>query len=239
MKKILLFFGILIALLALLAEFVLPNILTGMLRDQVIRVTAAQEVDLSLDSSPRFMIAAGRVDNVHCDAVNGKIGELDTSKLTLEGDNVKVDMPAILFGLKEGKRHFEVDEVLKSVGNVELTGVITEDNLRDFLMKKFSQIEELQIKMTPVSINAIAKARVLGRAASVDLNGVVIADDGDLYFHATGFNIHNALLRHVQLDNFLADLKIVDADQLPLDLKFSKVEQQDGQTILTAVRTAQ
>ena len=239
MKKILLFFGILIALLALLAEFVLPSILTGMLRDQVIRLTAAQEVNLSLDSTPRFLIAAGRVASVHCDATNGRIGDLDTSQLTLDGENVKVDMPAILFGLKEGKRHIEIDEVLKSVGNVEMTGVITEDNLKDFLMKRFSQIEELQIKMTPVSINAIAKARVLGRAASVDLNGVVIADGGDLYFHATGFNIHNALLRHVQLDNFLADLKIVDASQLPLGLRFTNVEQQEGQTVLTAVREVQ
>ena len=238
MKKILLFFGILLALLALLAELVLPQILTSMLRDQVIRLTASQEVNLSLDSTPRFLIAAGRVDSVHCDATNGKIGDLDTAQLTLEGNDVKVDMPAILFGIKEGKK-LAVDEVLKSVGNVELKGVVTEDNLRDFLMKRFSQLEELQITMTPVSINALAKARVLGRAASVDLNGVVIADDGDLYFHATGFNVHNALLRHVQLDNFFADLKIVDAEQLPLNLKFTDVELQDGQTVLTAVRNVQ
>ena len=238
MKKILLFFGILIALLVVIAQFVLPQILTSMLRDQVIRLTAAQEVDLSLSSSPRFMIAAGRVDEITCDAANGHIGDLDTSQLTLKGENVKVDMPAILFGLKDNKK-LAVDEVLKSVGNVELTGIITEQNLKDFLMKRFSQLEELEIKMTPVSINAIAKARVLGRLASVDLNGIVIADGGDLYFHATGFNIHNALLRHVQLDNFLADLKIVDDEQLPLNLHFTNVEQQEGQTVLTAIRSAQ
>ncbi len=239
MKKILLFFGILIALLALLAQFVLPQILTGMLREQVIRLTASQEVNLTLDSTPRFMIAAGKVDAVHCDASNGKIGDLETASLTLDGDNVKVDMPAILFGLKEGKRSFDIDEVLKSVGNVELKGTVTEDNLRDFLMKKFSQLEELTIKMTPDGINAVAKARVLGRAADVDLDGIVLADGGNLYFRATGFNIHNALLRHVQLDNFFADLKIVDAEQLPLNLQFTAVEMQDGQTLLTAVRNAQ
>lgn len=239
MKKILIFFGILIALVALIAQIVLPQILTGMLREQVIRLTASQEVNLSLDSSPRFMIAAGQVDSVHCDAANGKIGDLETASLVLDGDNIKVDMPAILFGLKDGKRSFAIDEVLKSVGNVELKGTVTEDNLKKFLMDKFSQLEELEIKMTPDGINALAKARILGRAASVDLNGQVIVDGGDLYFHATGFNIHNALLRHIQLDNFLADLKIVDADQLPLNLQFTNVESQDGQTLLTAVRNAQ
>ncbi len=239
MKKILIFFGILIALVALIAQIVLPQILTGMLREQVVRLTASQEVNLSLDSSPRFMIAAGQVDSVHCDAANGKIGDLETASLVLDGDNIKVDMPAILFGLKDGKRSFAIDEVLKSVGNVELKGTVTEDNLKKFLMDKFSQLEELEIKMTPDGINALAKARILGRAASVDLNGQVIVDGGDLYFHATGFNIHNALLRHIQLDNFLADLKIVDADQLPLNLQFTNVESQDGQTLLTAVRNAQ
>ena len=238
MKKILLFFGILIALLALLAEVVLPQILTGMLREQVIRLTASQEVNLSLDSTPRFLIAAGRVDSVHCDAANGKIGDLETASLNLEGSDVKVDMPAILFGLKDGKK-LAVDEVLKSVGNVELKGVVTEDNLKDFLMKRFSQLEELQIKITPETINAVAKARILGRAADVDLDGVVIADGGSLYFRATGFNIHNALLRHVQLDNFFADLKLVDADQLPLNLQFTDVELQEGQAVLTAIRTVQ
>ena len=238
MKKILLFFGILIALLALLAEVVLPQILTGMLREQVIRLTASQEVNLSLDSTPRFLIAAGRVDSVHCDAANGKIGDLETASLNLEGSDVKVDMPAILFGLKDGKK-LAVDEVLKSVGNVELKGVVTEDNLKDFLMKRFSQLEELQIKITPETINAVAKARILGRAADIDLDGVVIADGGSLYFRATGFNIHNALLRHVQLDNFFADLKLVDADQLPLNLQFTDVELQEGQAVLTAIRTVQ
>lgn len=239
MKKILLFFGILIILLAIIAEVVLPQILTGMVRDQVIRLTASDEVSLSLDSAPRFMIAAGRVDEINCEVSHGKIGELETASLSLNGEDVQVDMPTILFGLKDGQRNFPLEEVLKSVGKVELRGIITEDNLKAFLMNKFSQLEELDLKMTPQEINAVAKARVLGRAANIDLDGIVIADGGSLYFRATRLNVHNALLRHVQLDSFFADLKIVDAEQLPLNLKFTNVELQEGQTMLTAVRDAQ
>ncbi len=238
MKKILAFFGILIVLLLVLAQVVLPQILTGMLRDQVIKLTASDAVSLSLQSTPRFMIAAGRVDEVNCEVAHGKIGELDADSLSLNADKIQVDMPAILFGLKDGKK-LAVDEVLKSVGNVEMRGIVTEDNLKDFLTKKFSQIEKLEMKMTPETINAQATARVFGRAADVDLDGIVIADGGDLYFRATRLNIHNALLRHVQLDSFFTDMKIVDSEQLPLDLKFTKVELQDGQAVLTAVRKVQ
>ena len=184
------------------------------------------------------MIAAGRVDEVNCEVAHGKIGELDADSLSLNADKIQVDMPAILFGLKDGKK-LAVDEVLKSVGNVEMRGIITEGNLKDFLTKKFSQIEKLEMKMTPETINAQATARVFGRAADVDLDGIVIADGGDLYFRATRLNIHNALLRHVQLDSFFTDMKIVDSAQLPLDLQFTGVELQDGQAVLTAVRKVQ
>ena len=233
MKKILAFFGILIVLLLVLAQVVLPQILT-----QVIKLTASDAVSLSLQSTPRFMIAAGRVDEVNCEVAHGKIGELDADSLSLNADKIQVDMPAILFGLKDGKK-LAVDEVLKSVGNVEMRGIITEGNLKDFLTKKFSQIEKLEMKMTPETINAQATARVFGRAADVDLDGIVIADGGDLYFRATRLNIHNALLRHVQLDSFFTDMKIVDSAQLPLDLQFTGVELQDGQAVLTAVRKVQ
>ena len=233
------FFGVLLTLLFTITEIILPQLLTGMLREQIVRLTASDAVSLSLDSSPRFMIATGRVDEIRCEVAHGKLGELEADSLSLNGDNIQVDMPAILFDIKEGNRKIDVETVLKSVGNVEMRGIITEENLKAFLTKKFSQIEQLELKITPETINAIASARVFGRAADVDLDGVVLADGGNLYFRATKLNIHNALLRQIQLDNFFTDMKIVDAEQLPLNLRFTNVELQEGQAIITAIRNAQ
>ena len=76
----------------------------------------------------------------------------------------------------------------------------------------------------------------MGRTADIDVAGIFIVDNGDIYFRATHLNIKNALLRHVNLDRFLGELKIVDSSKLPLNLKFEEVELREGEILLTALR---
>ena len=241
MRRFLTVIGILFVILFGLTEIVLPHILNNMLKEKIAQLTYSQEVKLSVDSSPRFLIAAGKVDKIYGEVKNGRIGELDTADLKLDAQNVKVDMVSLLFADKtnqEGKRK-TVEDYLKSVGNVKMTGVITQDNLRDFLQKKVSQLDNLELKMTPEEINATSNVTIMGRSADIELSGIIIADEGDLYFRMTKLNVKNAILRHVQLDRFFGDIKIVSADKLPIGLKFDSVEMQDGQAILTAVRGIQ
>ncbi len=212
--------------------------LSNMLKTKIAELTYSQEVDLSLDSSPRFLIATGQVDEIHGEVKNGKIGELETTDLTLDGKNVNVDMTMLLFKDKandSGKRR-QVEDYLKSIGRVEMTGVVSEDNLKHFLEQKVSQLENLELKMTPKEVTATSNVKIMGRSADIELSGIIIADEGDLYFRMTRLNVKNALLRHVQLDRFFGDIKIVSADKLPIGLKFDNVELQDGQAILTAIR---
>ena len=240
-RRFLTVIGILFVILFGLTEIVLPHILNNMLKEKIAQLTYSQEVKLSVDSSPRFLIAAGKVDKIYGEVKNGRIGELDTADLKLDAQNVKVDMVSLLFADKtnqEGKRK-TVEDYLKSVGNVKMTGVITQDNLRDFLQKKVSQLDNLELKMTPEEINATSNVTIMGRSADIELSGIIIADEGDLYFRMTKLNVKNAILRHVQLDRFFGDIKIVSADKLPIGLKFDSVEMQDGQAILTAVRGIQ
>ena len=238
MRKFLILIGVLIVILAVLSEIVLPQILTGMLKTKIAEFTYSQEVDLSIDSSPRFMIAAGRVDEIHSEVKNGKIGELETTDLTLNGEKVVVDMPALLFGDKTNDtgRRKTVEDYLKSIGKVEMVGVVSEENLKNFLEHKVSQLENLELKMKQDEITAVSSVKIMGRSADIELSGTIIADDGNLYFRMTKLNVKNALLRHVQLDRFFGDIKIAGSDKLPIGLKFDNVEMQEGQAIVTAIR---
>ena len=237
MRKFLIVIGALIVILIGLTEIVLPQILNTMLKEKIAQLTYSQEVDLSVDSSPRFLIAAGQVDEIHGEVKNGRIGELDTSDITLDAKNVKVDMSALLFGDKvneEGK-HKTVEDYLKSIGNVKMTGIISQDNLRDFLQKKVSQLDNLELKMMPNEITATSNVTIMGRSADLELSGIIIADEGDLYFRMTKLNVKNAILRHVQLDRFFGDIKIASASKLPIGLQFDSVELQEGQALIGAV----
>ena len=238
MRKFLILIGTLVIILAVLSEIVLPQLLTGMLKTKISEFTYSQEVDLSIDSSPRFMIAAGQVDEIHSEVKNGKIGELETTDLKLNGEKVKVDMSALLFGDKTNDtgKHKQVEDYIKSIGKVEMIGVVNEENLKNFLEKRVSQLDNIQLKMTKDEITATSNVNIMGRSADLELRGVIIADEGNLYFRMTNLNVKNAILRHVQLDRFFGDIKIADASKLPIGLKFDNVELQDGQVVLTAIR---
>ena len=238
MRRFLIVIGILFLILAGLTEIVLPHTLSTMLEQKIAQLTYSQQVDLSVDSSPRFMIAAGRVDKIHGQVKNGRIGELDTSDLTLDAQNVKVNMLSLLFGDKvdANGKHKTVDDYIQSIGNVKMTGIITEENLKNFLKIKVSQLDNLELKITPEAINATSNVTIMGRSADIELSGIIIVDEGDLYFRMTKLNVKNAILRHVQLDRFFGDVKIVSADKLPIGLKFDTVELKEGQALITAIR---
>ena len=238
MRRFLIVIGILFLILFGLTEIILPQTLNTMLTQKIAQLTYSQQVDLSVDSSPRFMIAAGTVDKIHGQVKNGRIGDLNTSDLTLDAQNVKVNMPALLFADKvdETGKHKTVEDYIKSIGGVKMTGIVTQDNLKEFLQAKVSQLDNLELKITPDEIYATSNVTIMGRSADMELSGIIIADEGDLYFRMTRLNVKNAILRHVQLDRFFGDLKIVSADKLPLGLKFDTVELQEGKALLTAVR---
>ena len=236
MKKFLTLMAFLLVVLFVLSEIVLPQTVENILQKQITRSTFAQEVDLDLSSSPNAKIALGEIDKVHAAASHGRIGEIDFTNLSLEGEKINLDMREILFPAEDMKDSERVNKILKSVGKLEMHGVIGEEDLKNFVAAKVDKLENAEIKITHEEISATGQIKIMGRTADVDLAGIFIADNGDIYFRATHLNVKNALLRHVNLDRFLGELKIVDSANLPLNLKFDEVELRDGEILLTAVR---
>lgn len=234
MKKFLYLIGFLIIILAILLQVVLPNILIGMLKEQISHATNAQDVELHINTTPRFLTALGQLDDVHSEVVNGNLGDIETDRLILDASSIKVNMQTLLTSDKLNKPKLE--DYIESVDNIKLVGIINEDNLKHFLNSKVSQLDNIEVKILPDEITATSKFNILGRNADIELSGIIIALDGDLYFRMSSLNAKNAILRHVQLDNFIGDIKIVSAEKLPFNLKFDSVQLQNSQAMITAVR---
>ena len=236
MKKFLTLMAFLLIVLLVILEIVLPRTVEKILQEQIIKSTAAQEVDINLSSSPNAKIALGEIDKVHAAASQGRIGEVDFTNLSLEGEKIQLDMQEILFPSAELSDKERTDKILKSVDKIEMHGVINEENLKSFIAKKVDKLENAELKISPEEISATGQIKIMGRTADIDVAGIFIVDNGDIYFRATHLNIKNALLRHVNLDRFLGELKIVDSSNLPLNLKFDEVELRDGEILLTAIK---
>lgn len=234
MKKFLVFMAVLLLILLGLLQFVLPGTLAKVLEEQVTNATGAQEVDLNLSSSPNFKIIAGYVDEVHGTASLGRIGDFDFKQLTVDGEKVQVDVSELLFPTEGISAQEHTDKILKSVDKLELHGIITAEDLKNFIAKKVDRFDNAEVKISPEGVEATGQIKIMGRMAEVEMAGVFIADGGDVYFRGTNLNVKNSLLRHVQLDKFFGDVKVLNAENLPFNLQYDSVELRDNEILITA-----
>lgn len=234
MKKFLVFMAILLFILLCLLEVVLPKTLAGVLEEQVTNATGAQEVDLNLSSSPNFKIIAGFVDEVHGTASLGRIGDVDFKELTVDGEKIQVDISELLFPTEGISAQEHTSKILKSVNKLEMHGIITAEDLKNFIAKKVDRFDNAEVKISPDGIEATGQIKIMGRMAEVEMAGTFIEDGGDIYFRGTNLNVKNSLLRHVQLDKFFGDVKVLDSGNLPLNLKYDSVELREGEILIAA-----
>lgn len=235
MKKFLAVIVILLVAVGAFIQFAVPRALTNYLKVKVAELTAAQEVALTLQSMPSAKIAFGYVDNLHCTAANATIGELDLKQAELNGSAIRLDVKELLFPT-EGISHEEhTNRILQSAGSLELSGIITAESLRNFLAEKVDRLENPAVTITPESITASGKIKILGRTADIQIGGKIVARDGNLYFQM-GEIVDNAVLRRVNLDRFLVDFNLTETVKLPFGMKFTSVEMRDGEAFVKATR---
>ena len=236
MKKFLAFIAVLLIAAGVFVQFAVPKALTNYLKSKVTEYTNAQEVTLSLDSLPNAKIALGYVDSLHCTAADATLGELNLKKAQLDGSSIHIDVKELLLPTDGISRDERTERVLLAATKLELSGVISEEALRDFLAQKIDQLKSPQVVMTPEGITVEGKVKILGREADVQIGGQIIARDGDLYFQMNHINLENAVLRRINLDRFLGDFNITERVKLPFGMQFREVEMRQGEAFVKAMR---
>ena len=236
MKKFLAVIVVLLIAAGAFIQFAVPRALTNYLKDKVTTATAAKDVSLSLDALPSAKLSLGYIDKIHCEASNAMIGELNLKQATLDGTSIHINIMELLMPTDGISREEHTNRVLKSAGTLELSGIITEDSLRDFLSHKADQLKDLQVTMMPEGIMAAAKVKILGREADVQIGGQIVAREGDLYFQMNHINLENAILRRVNLDKFLGDFNLTERVKMPFGMKFRSVEMREGEAFVKATR---
>lgn len=236
MKKFLAVVVVLLIAVGVFIQFLVPKALTNYIKGKVTDATHAQEVTLSLDALPSAKIALGYVDKVHCEAADATIGDLNLKQAVLDGSSIHIDIKELLMPTDGISREEHVNRILQSAGSLELSGVITADSLRDFIAQKIDQLKDPQVVMTPDGISAAGRVKILGREADVQIGGQIVARDGDLYFQMDSLNVENAILRRVNLDNFMHDFNLTERVKMPFGMQFREVEMRDGEAFVKATR---
>lgn len=238
MKKFLAITAILLAVLFLILQFILPRVVENILKEQVINSTVAAEADVALSSNPNFRIALGEIDRVHATAAAGKIGEINFKNLTLDGEKIRLDVLELLFPSKDLTSQLRMQKILKHANKIELRGVVTDEELKNFIAAKDDNFQNTQVSIKPKGASASARAKFFGRTVDIEISGNFIVSNGDVYFHMTNLS-SNSIFKRVNPDFFYTDIKVLDSANLPLGLKFDSVELREGEAVVTAITAVQ
>ena len=225
-KRISILIGI-VVLAAAFCQFLLPGIIGGNLANRIKEAARAENVTANVRAMPGFMLLAGQMDNLDVVVDNAWLGDIQVSRLTLHGENLQVDYPAL--DSRDGS-------AIQSADNLELTGVITQQALQDVMTKKMEKVDNLHVQMDVDKISVTGQVKLLGRMADITLEGKVLPENGGLYFHMTRLDIRNAVLGQAVLGNFFGDILIFDLYNSPIRAEIDDVQQQAGQVTIKAVR---
>ena len=236
MKKFFAVIAVLLVIFVVLCGKFLPGAVESFTTEQIVKATSASAVDVSLNSTPNFKIAMGQIDKLHATADAGHIGEVAFKNITLDGENISLDVMELLFPNKELSAQERQKKILKRANKIELRGIITEDELKSFIVAKNKNFENLQVSIKPEGAAATARAKFLGRMVDLEIAGTFLVNNGDIFFHVTKLN-SNSILSRVNADTFMVDVKVLESTNLPLNLQFESVELRDGEAVITAVST--
>ena len=212
MKKFLLIVGLLFLLFVGLCEAILPRVGSGALERALRESLKTDAVTVNARTFPATMMLFGRIGHIDIEAVRGMLGELCAEKLSLHGEGVRVPSDALL------NNNFAVTDA----DVLTLEGVVTEQNLADFLNRQVDQVKEAKVSITKEKVIADGKTGIAGLTADVHLEGVFFIEDNAICLRLTA--------------NFFDNIDLYDFRRLNMPVELDEAVHEDGQVVLKASR---
>ena len=230
MRKVLTILSLFFIIITVSGVMLVPWLASATLKTKLVDRLATNDVQVEMSSSPSFALGLGQIDTLHVIAHQAKAGDVRLSEVTLDGEQIFVDMPALLLH-DDGK--------LRRADSLTMRGVISQDNLREVLASKADKLENVQVTIQPDTVLITGQTKILGRMADVELEGRVVGDRGGIYFDMTRLAVKNARIGTAKLGDMFGNITLVKADKIPLGMRIEDVQQRDGSIVVTAKRPQQ
>ena len=218
--------GFLFLLVVGLVEAVLPKIGAGALEMAIRNALKTDTVEVSARTFPACMMLFGRIGNIDVTAQNGMLGNLRASTLTLHGEGVQMPADVLM------NRNFAVT----GADVLTLTGVVTAEDLADFLNRDVREIDDAKVTITKEKVLADATAKVMGRSADVHIEGVFFIEDNKIALRLTHVKVKKVFFGRDLTANFFERIDLYDFNRLNMPVELDEAVHEDGQVVLKASR---
>jgi len=209
------------------SETLLPWLARETLQTRMNQKLLTSDTQVSADSRPGILLILGEVQHLHAVAHQAKVGQVYFRELSLSGENVRLNLQDLL----------QVGKVaLKSADELELKGIVDEENLREVLTRRLDKVENVQVTIAPAGVVVTADTKLMGRQVDIELEGNVIADSGSLYFQMTHLAFKNSRIGTAKLGEMFGNIQLAPPGRLPLGMQITDVQQTNGAIVITAAR---
>ncbi len=226
MKKFLMIVGFTFLLLIGLAEAGLPKIASGALEIAIRNALKTETVDVRARTFPASRLLFGHIGDIDIEAENGMLGNLRAAKLTLHGECVQMPVDVLLHN------NFAITDA----DVLTLTGIVTEEDLADFLNRDIKEIEDAKVKITKDKVLADAVTKVMGRSAEVHIEGVFFIEDNMICLRLTNVTVKKVFFGRDLTANFFDRIDIYNFNRLNMPVELDEAIHGDGEVLLKASR---
>ena len=191
--------------------------------ETMLRDRGAESAEVTVESTPGILFLLGQIDTLKIDVKGLRIGDLRMERVQLTGSGVHFSSRDLFL---DHRVH------LISAEDLKLTGVVSEDALRNLLAKRIDKLDNIKVTIDEDGVHATAEVKIFGRMADVVLEGKIVEDAQALYFHMTRLDIKNALIGKANLGDIFGDIQIAKLDTLPLKTRIESVEHRKGAIVV-------
>jgi hypothetical protein len=216
---------LLILALAVAGEFAMPWLVGGLVARGMSGATGSDKVTAQVAKRPAVLMLDGRFDSVDIRAQDARVDKITFARLDAALKDVALDMPVLL-----GQRRVAV----KTVRDIDLTAVITQEELSRYINQSVKGIKNAQVTVGSGGVKVGANF-ALGQIASlaIALDGKVVGDGHRIKFVTERFLLNNTAVGNIG-GSVLTEIPLVDLRKLPFGVKARQVTMDNGRITIMA-----
>lgn len=224
MLKRLILFTLVIVGLVFLSEAALPPLVSGLIAEGMKRETGSQDFTATAEKHPALYMLGGRFDSVALKGTDIKTERIVISELSANLQGVELDMNAL----------FNKKLTVKAVKSIDLTAVLTQEELANCLNKSVKGVKNAAVTITPDKVQATSSFAVGGLASiAVTLEGKIISDGEKIKFVTQNFSINNRFLGSIG-GGVLNEIPLFELKKLPFNVTVRDIVMENGRVLIKA-----
>jgi hypothetical protein len=187
--------------------------------------TGSERVTAEVAKRPALLMFDGRFDSVRIHAYDARVDKIAFAELDATLKDVAIDMPVLISQRKVA---------VKSVRDIDLTAVITQEELGRFLNQSVKGVKNAKVVVESGKVNVSANF-LLGQIASIaiTLEGKVVGDGHRIKFVTERFLLNNTAVGNIG-GAVLTEIPLVDLRKLPFGVKATDVVMDAGRITIAA-----